>query len=376
MPSSLFSLLVLYCLPAFANQVVRHDFMVQNGSSIELLVREIVSSDAARNRSAPALLLIHGARVPGIASFDLPAPGGSLAADLAAQGFAVYVMDIRGYGSSTRPPEMSQSPAAHSSLVRSNDAVDDIAAVVDWIASRRHVSRVALFGWATGGQWAAHFASLHPDRVNALVLLNSLTGGSDQHSALGHGSDSEDPTHPGRFNPASCGAYHFNDAASLLRAWERSIPVADKSEWRDPAVSNAYVAAALASDPTSTSRTPPSFRSPCGALEDSFYLAVGAQLWDSSRITAPTLIFRSEPDFWSRPEDASKFAAQLTHSPKASVVLLPAATPFVHLDRPARGRSLLLANLVSFLIESVGKPDAAQVTPLHKSFTLPAGAFR
>lgn len=339
--------------PLSAAEVVRHDFMVPDGPNIRLFVREIADSETIAKNSAPLpLLLIHGARVPGIASFDLPVAGGSLAADLAEQGFIVYVMDVRGYGSSTRPFEMSQPASAHGPLVRSNDAVEDIASVVEWICLRRHVSHLALFGWATGGQWAAHFASLHPDRVAALILLNSLTGGSNQHAMLGHGSDSEDPLHPGQFNSASCGAYRFNDAASLLRAWDRNIPVTDKSEWRDPAVSSAYVGAALASDPTSFERTPLSFRSPCGALEDSFYLAAGQRLWDSSRITAPTLILRSELDFWSRPEDASAFAAQLTHSPKVNVIVLPGATHFVHLDRPTHGRSLLLARIVAFFKES------------------------
>src|SRR5690606_6599825 len=77
-------------------------------------------------------------------------PGGSLAADLARVGHAVYVMDVRGYGRSSRPPEMSQPPEASRPLVRSPDVVRDVAATVDWIRARRAVGRVALLGWATG----------------------------------------------------------------------------------------------------------------------------------------------------------------------------------------------------------------------------------
>ncbi|WP_431899960.1 hypothetical protein [Nonomuraea sp. bgisy101] len=65
----------------------------------------------------------------------------------------------------------------------------------------------------------------------------------------------------------------LNTADSLFPSWDRSIPSKDKTTWRDPAVADAYVKAALASDPTSASRTHASFRSPSGALEDSFYLA-------------------------------------------------------------------------------------------------------
>jgi pimeloyl-ACP methyl ester carboxylesterase len=146
-------------------------------------------------------------------------------------------------------------------------------------------------------------------------------------------------------------AYRLNDAASLLRPWDHSIPTEDKREWRDPAVAKAYVDAAMASDPTARSRTPPSFRSPCGALEDSFYLAIGRQLWDSSLITAPTLVLASEKDFWSRPEDRDRLAEDLAHSPRVKVVVIPGATHFVHRDRADRGRKILLSEIQAFLTE-------------------------
>jgi pimeloyl-ACP methyl ester carboxylesterase len=166
---------------------------------------------------------------------------------------------------------------------------------------------------------------------------------------LGHGSSSEDPNHPGRFNAADTGAYRFNTADGLLPSWDRSIPLEDKTRWRDPAVAQAYVAAALASDSTSETRTPPSFRAPSGALEDSFYLATGRQLWDASLIRVPTLILRSERDFWSRPRDAELLAEHLVHAPRVRKVTLPDATHYAHLDRPEYGRDAFLKEVLSFL---------------------------
>jgi pimeloyl-ACP methyl ester carboxylesterase len=133
-----------------------------------------------------------------------------------------YVMDVRGYGRSTRPQWMEEPPNAHAPLVRLNEAADDISAVVEAICTRRGVAHVALFGWATGGQWAGYYASAHP--VSALISLKSLYRGSSPEPFIGRGTDSEDPTHPGRFNPASCGAYRFNDAASLLRRGNAASP--------------------------------------------------------------------------------------------------------------------------------------------------------
>jgi pimeloyl-ACP methyl ester carboxylesterase len=184
--------------------------------------------------------------------------------------------------------------------------------------------------------------------VGALILLNSLYRGNSTQPLIGRGTDSEDPAHPGHFNPASCGAYRVNDAASVLRPWDRSIPAEDKSEWRDPAVAKAHVDAALARDPTSQSRVPASFRSPCGAMEDSFSLAIGRQLWDASLIIAPTLVVASGRDFWSRTEDREHLAADLVHSERVQVMVIPDATHFVHLDRAERGEKSFWRRLPRF----------------------------
>ena len=141
--------------------IQRKDFFIASDPGIRLFVREV---SASRATSHVPILLIHGARIPGIASFDLPVAGGSLAADLATSGFDAYVMDVRGYGRSTRPAEMDGQPNAHPPSVRSNEAVRDIASAVDWIEHREHVSAVALFGWATGAQWAGYYASHYPEK--------------------------------------------------------------------------------------------------------------------------------------------------------------------------------------------------------------------
>src|SRR5262249_39622295 len=314
------------------SQIARRDLVVRGERGIRLAVREVVSKQA---KDPAPILLLHGIRVPGVPSFDLPVPGGSLATDLAARGLAVYIMDLRGYGGSTRPPEMTEPPENHPPAVRSNQAARDIAAVVDWIAERRHTPKVALLGWATGGQWMGYYASVYPEKVSHLIVLNSLYGGSDVHAMLGHGTDMEDPQHPGRFR-TDVGAYRWSTAESLFTVWDRSIPAEDKTAWRDPAVAKAYAEAALASDPAGRSRHPPAFRSPNGGFEDSFYLAIGRKLWDASLITAPTLILASERDFWSRPEDRKLLEQELTRAPRVKVVVIPGATHFVHLDRQER----------------------------------------
>ncbi|GAB1509384.1 alpha/beta fold hydrolase [Actinophytocola sp. KF-1] len=308
------------------DRLVRHDWHVPGGAGT-LHVREVRLSSAARARP---VLLVHGARVPGVASFDLPVPGGSLAGDLALAGHRVIVVDVRGYGGSARPAVMSGPPAAHPPAVTGDQVVADIDDVVRWLRA----GRVDLVGWATGGHWAAWYASEHPERVANLVVHNSLYGATAGHPMFG-----ERPT----------GAYRLSTAAQLLPAWDESIPVPDKTAWRDPRVAQSYVDEALASDPTAGDREPPSFRSPNGAMLDSHHLATGAQLWDAHRIRARTLVVRGEYDFWSRPSDLTALAADLTRAQDVRAVTLPAATHHVHLDRPERGRARLLAEITAWL---------------------------
>ncbi|HEX2113403.1 MAG TPA: alpha/beta fold hydrolase, partial [Alphaproteobacteria bacterium] len=297
------------------------------------------------------VILLHGARVPGLASFDLPVEGGSLAADLARTGKRVFIMDARGYGRSMRPAAMAD-PAGGKPLVNSHEVVRDLGTVVAWVKQRTGRSQVALLGWATGGHWAGMYASLNPEQVSHLIMYNALYGAHAGHRTLGPGSDMADPQNRNRYNVARFGAYRLNTADSLLLSWDRSIPAEDKAQWRDPAIASAYQREALASDPDAPRHNPPAFRAPSGALEDSFYLASGRQLWDAASIMARVLIIRSSNDFWSRPEDVTKLQEHLGNAAAVKSVMIPDATHHVHLDRMNRGRGRFLAEIIAFLNEA------------------------
>jgi len=336
-------LLLIVCLGPTLFAISREDLFATGTAGIHIHIREV---RATNQHLCEPILLVHGARVPGVASFDLAVAGGSLAADLAGKGLCVYALDIRGYGESTRPKEMVEPAENHEPLVRTVEAAEDIDAAIDLIRRRTGKERISLFGWATGGQWAGYYATQHSEKLSHLILLNALYGADAPHPLMGHGSDMEDPAHAGQLNPA-IGAYRCNTAASLTGVWDRTIPLEDKASWRDPTVSEAFVRDALASDPESSKHSPPCFRSPNGAMEDSFFLATGRQLWDASFIYVPTLVLASERDFWSRPADREKLQHDLVHAP-VRVVVIPGATHFVHLDRSERGRRLLLEEITQF----------------------------
>ena len=132
-------------------KVVMEEMMVPSvDSGIEIYVRNKRPADMAAFRPERTVLYVHGATYPASTSFDLPLDGFSWMDHLAARGYDVYLLDVRGYGRSTRPPEMAEKPDAHPPIVRGDTAVKDIGTVVDFVLKRRGIPRLNLIGWSWG----------------------------------------------------------------------------------------------------------------------------------------------------------------------------------------------------------------------------------
>ena len=86
------------------------------------------------------------------------------------RGYDVYLVDVRGYGHSTRPPEMSQPPEANKPIVSTKVAAHDLGAAVDYILKKRKVAKINVMGWSWGTSIAGSYTSEHNDKVSKLVL--------------------------------------------------------------------------------------------------------------------------------------------------------------------------------------------------------------
>jgi pimeloyl-ACP methyl ester carboxylesterase len=321
-------------LQRHSGEVFRSDYFVSGrAQNIRLFVRHVAYGSS---QSLP-ILLVHGGSPGSEVIFDLPIPGYSLAEDLARMGLDVFLMDARGWGPSS--PSTSESPGS------TDEVVTDIGTVVDDVIRSTGFSRIALFGHASGGHWAAMYAAQHPDKVAALVLLNSMYG---VDAPWGMREAFEGPKHPGSFDE-SAGPYRFATAEGLLAAWNRSIPNEDKAEWRDPQVAAAYVALGLASDPTSETRKPPSARIPGGWRKDHYLLSKGRKFWDAHDLKTPVLYMRGSLDHWSRPEDLEAIRRGISTTGNSRFVTIPNATHFLFLDRPEHGRTAMLKEIDGFL---------------------------
>lgn len=120
----------------------------------------------------------------------------------------------------------------------------------------------------------------------------------------------------------------------MIASRYHAIPFANKSLWIDSAAVTQYADSATRWDPQHILRVPGGYR------RESFNMAYGYQYWNAAAITRPTLIIRSQYDFWSRPIDVTAFYNDLTNAPHRDTLTIPRATHFVFLDRPPKAAPL------------------------------------
>lgn len=121
----------------------------------------------------PVVVLVQGSNLTGQAMFDMQVPGDSsfsLMHVLAEAGFAPVTFAVRGYGASEPPADPFD--------VTTDAAMEDLGAVIDWLAGQgRSRPHVLAFSW--GGRIAGRYAETHADRIGRLILMDPARGGGN-----------------------------------------------------------------------------------------------------------------------------------------------------------------------------------------------------
>ena len=115
--------------PAVALRMEEHQ-VAGLDAGIRLYVRNKRPADMTRYTPARTVVFVHGATYPSETAFDLPLDGLSWMDYIAQRGYDVWLLDLRGYGRSTRPPEMDQPAAQNPPLTTGAVAQRDLDAVV------------------------------------------------------------------------------------------------------------------------------------------------------------------------------------------------------------------------------------------------------
>ena len=319
--------------------MITDEFMVPTGDpGISIYVRNKRPVDMATFRPERTVLYVHGATYPASSSFDLPLDGLSWMEYLAARGYDVYLLDVRGYGRSTRPPEMAQPPAAHPPIVRSDTAVRDIGTVVDFVLKRRNIPRLNLIGWSWGTTTMATYTTQNAAKVERLVLY--APGWIRKTPSLV-------PVGPGPL-----GAWRATTREQARTRWLTGVPEHKKGTLIPAGWFDQWADAAFADDPVGAQQTPPMIRAPNGVVADGVDTwSAGKPYYDPSRITVPTLLVGAEWDADLPPYMAQTLFPLLVNSPGKRYVLLAEGTHTILMEK---NRLELFKAVQAFLDEAMG----------------------
>ncbi len=112
-----------------------------------------------------AVLLVHGRTWSAVPDFDLQVEGEelSLMDALVKEGYAVYAIDLRGYGATPRDSTRWFTP---------DKAAKDLKAALEWIGQQKSwKTKPHLFGWSMGSSNSQLTAQRYPELISSLILF-------------------------------------------------------------------------------------------------------------------------------------------------------------------------------------------------------------
>ena len=288
-----------------------------------------------RDRAATAgkvLLYVHGATYPASTAFDLRLDGMSWMDYIAAHGWDVWLVDLRGYGQSTRPPEMEQPAKDNPPIVTTSVAMRDVGAAVDYIMKKRNVTRVSLLGWSWGTSIMAAYTAANNDKVGKLALFAPLWLRNTPGLIGGDGP---------------LGAYRTVTRENARKRWLTGVPEDKQADLIPTGWFEAWADATWATDPKA--KESGQLRAPNGVIQDvRDYWASGKPFYDPANIRVPTLLIKAEWDQDTPAYMAQALFALLKNAPARRYVEIGEGTHSVIMEK---NRLQLFRELQLFLDE-------------------------
>jgi pimeloyl-ACP methyl ester carboxylesterase len=305
---------------------------------IEIFVRNKRPANLSAFSPARTLLFVHGATYPASSSFDLDLDGMSWMDYIASRSFDVYLLDLRGYGRSTRPKEMAEKPEANPPIVRGDVAIKDIGLVVDFILKRRGIPRLNLMGWSWGTTLMATYTAGHNEKVERLVLYAPVWIRTTPSLV--------------QAGPGPLGAYRVVTREVAKQRWYAGVPEDKKASLIPTGWFDTWADATWSTDPEGAKANPAVIRAPNGVLADGLeFFGAGKPYYDPSKITVPTLLVDAEWDRDAPPYMAQTLFPLLVSSPNKRYVELAEGTHTIMMEK---NRLRLFETVQAFLEAPVG----------------------
>jgi pimeloyl-ACP methyl ester carboxylesterase len=297
-------------------------------SALKLFLRHLPPAGGKKATAGRVVLFIHGATFPSGLAAGFRFDGHSWMDDLSEAGFDVWALDFLGYGGSDRYTEMSGPAESTPPLGRAPEASRQITSAVAFITQKQKVARVSLIAHSWGTMPAALFATQRPEQVERLVLFGPAVPGKEA-----------------RRNAEKEPAWWLYTAEAQWQRFSGYLPK-DETPVFEKRHFDVWGPAFLASDPTSSTRTPPSNRIPYGPIADFQAAESGDFAYDPAKIKTPTLIIRGEWDSVTTNEGANWLWQALRNAPLKRDVVISRGTHVMHLEE---GRFQLYRETQTFL---------------------------
>lgn len=270
-------------------ELTPHDVTAGDGTRL----RVWADAPEATDRSNEAVLFVHGAITHSRALFAPPVEREDGRPDdsyswlraTAEVGRTAYALDVRGYGDSEFPPEFDAPPEENGPPVLAEDAADDVAAALDFVAERHAAVHLVGVSWGTmtTGRLLAERdadATEVASYTQCAPVYDPPYEFADLVSAFGLDSD--------------LGAYYVEDRET----------VAERQDADDSALFDAVWTAMVESGQGEAADREDAYAAQTGALADVRACCAGDPPYDPREISVPTLVVRGSDDETARRSDA------------------------------------------------------------------------
>ena len=241
-----------YALDEVAEYSYTEYSLGRNGISLHLDCVSMYGTKPDHN-----ILLVHGSTYSSH-EFDIDYKDYSLVRRLAREGYAVWRLDIAGYGQSEQVED--------GSFINTVYAADDINAAVNRIVELTSQEKIDVLGWSWGTMTAGKFAVKYPAHLGKLILYAPIVSG------LGEQETAESFSH--------------NTWDSAAEDFQRNDDGSFKTDITDPLLIDLFCSSCWHYDGD---------LSPYGWSRDAF-ISPNRRLIQFDRITVPTLLIYGDVD--------------------------------------------------------------------------------
>lgn len=242
---------------------------------------------------AKSILLIHGVTYSSH-EFDIDYEDYSLVRFLAREGYAVWRLDIAGFG---------QSEEVEDGFMPDSDyAAEDINAAVEMLLQETGLDRIDVLGWSWGTVTVSRFASAHPERINKLILYAPILSGVGEYTV----------TEP----------FHHNTWEHAADDFQRTSDGLIDDTITDPVIREWWCSSCWHYDGES---------SPNGGRKD-VCVDSSVELIDLTRISTPTLVICGDQDPYLNYDLVNSCLDSLPDG--SSLEIIPGGSHMVYLEKP------------------------------------------